>query len=120
MEERLGTTRRVVLHGGLAVKFSKGDKGRRANLRELELWQRYKEHESRGQMLCPVLWSAEDGSVLIMKRAEPVGPDFDFSKLPDWDYMANGDDGCPWEPKAIDWGILDGRYVAVDYGNDDR
>jgi hypothetical protein len=31
-----------------------------------------------------------------------------------WDYMP-GEDGCPFEPKACDWGWLNGRKVALDY-----
>jgi hypothetical protein len=32
-----------------------------------------------------------------------------------WDYFAGDDDGQPTEPKAADWGLLDGELVAVDY-----
>jgi hypothetical protein len=31
-----------------------------------------------------------------------------------WDYMP-GEDGCPFEPKASDWGWFEGRMVALDY-----
>jgi hypothetical protein len=34
-----------------------------------------------------------------------------------WDYLGPGDDDQPFEPKAMDWGWLDGRPVAVDYAN---
>jgi hypothetical protein len=34
--------------------------------------------------------------------------------FPDWDYMPGGD-GDPFEPKATDWGRIDGRLVALDY-----
>jgi hypothetical protein len=33
---------------------------------------------------------------------------------PDWDAMP-GEDGSPFEPKASDWGRIDGRLVALDY-----
>jgi hypothetical protein len=26
-----------------------------------------------------------------------------------------GEDGCPFEPKACDWGWFEGRRVALDY-----
>jgi hypothetical protein len=34
-----------------------------------------------------------------------------------WDYPRGPDDQdeCPFEPKASDWGWLDGRPVAIDY-----
>ena len=31
-----------------------------------------------------------------------------------WDYMP-GEDDCPFEPKASDWGWHKGRRVALDY-----
>ena len=31
-----------------------------------------------------------------------------------WDYMP-GEDSCPFEPKASDWGWFEGRMVALDY-----
>lgn len=118
MEERNGTTRTVIIHGSVAVKFAKDGRGRQANLREAELWARYAKHPDRGRLLCPVLWCDPDGAVLIMPRVEPVGPDFGLHSLPKWDYGGPSDDGWPFEPKALDWGILDGRLVAVDYAVD--
>jgi hypothetical protein len=32
-----------------------------------------------------------------------------------WDYLGQGDDDCPFEWKPDDWGMMDGRIVAVDY-----
>jgi hypothetical protein len=118
MDQRNGTTRTVVLHDSVAVKFATGDRGRRGNLREAELWDRYSDHPTRSQILCPVLWCAADGSVLIMPKTLPLSLDFDLSTLPDWDYQAGADDSEPFESKAPDWGILDGRVVAVDYAAD--
>jgi hypothetical protein len=31
-----------------------------------------------------------------------------------WDWMP-GEDSCPFEPKACDWGWFSGRRVALDY-----
>lgn len=115
MEQYNGSTRTVITHGSVAVKFAKEAEGRRCNLREAEMWRRYENHPERGSMLCPVLWCAQDGAVLIMRKVEPVGPGFSFKSLPDWDYQGPGDDGWPFEPKAEDWGMLNGRLVAVDY-----
>ena len=33
----------------------------------------------------------------------------------EWDYLGPTDDECPFEWKPTDWGVLDGRLVAVDY-----
>jgi hypothetical protein len=38
----------------------------------------------------------------------------DSDGFPDWDYMP-GEDGDPFEPKASDWGRINGRLVALDY-----
>ena len=39
----------------------------------------------------------------------------EYSELIDaWDYMP-GENGCPFEPKACDWGWFEGRKVALDY-----
>jgi hypothetical protein len=35
--------------------------------------------------------------------------------FPDWDYAPPGDEGSPFEPKASDWGWLNGHIVALDY-----
>lgn len=31
-----------------------------------------------------------------------------------WEYIP-GEDSCPFEPKACDWGWFEGRKVALDY-----
>jgi hypothetical protein len=39
----------------------------------------------------------------------------EYSEMIDaWDYRP-GEDGCPFEPKACDWGWFKGRLVALDY-----
>lgn len=77
-------------------------------------------------MLCPVLWVSPGGLVLIMRSAVPLSEMMSPEEYEDaverWDYMP-GDDSCPFEPKASDWGWYEGRRVALDYstpawGND--
>jgi hypothetical protein len=53
-----------------------------------------------------------------MRAAEPLT---DMMSLDDhievveaWDYMP-GEESCPFEPKASDWGWFKGRRVALDY-----
>lgn len=117
MKTFAGTTRLVVVRGGVAVKFARHAEGRRCNLEEARLWRRYKDHERRGKWLCPVLWCSGDGAVSVMAAAEPLPDGQEPWREADaeWDYMPGGDDGSPWEGKRADWGTLDGRAVAVDY-----
>ena len=66
--------------------------------------------------LCPVIWSIPGGWLVIMRRAREMTceewGDFDAEK---W---CNHDDYIiPAEPKEDSFGWLDGRIVAVDYGN---
>ena len=70
-------------------------------------------------MLCPVRWCSPKGFLLVMQAAEPLNPAdhldlLERDALPDWDYMP-GEDGDPFEPKASDWGRINGRLVALDY-----
>jgi hypothetical protein len=110
----------VVVCGGIAVKFPRGEVGLRCNVFEAGIWDRNREHPTRGRHLCPVLWCHPQGKVLIMPAAEPLDPRSDpmitLSEMYDdwWDYQPGGD-GDPCEPKPADWGLLDGELVAVDY-----
>jgi hypothetical protein len=80
----------------------------------------------RRALLCPVLWCSPGDLVLIMRAATPMsemmsGQDY-LEAANEWDAMP-GEDGCPFEPKASDWGWYKGRRVALDYstpawGND--
>lgn len=58
------------------LKLAKEDYCREMNLREAELWQ-----EEQHPNLAPVLACAEDGSWLIMRRAEPI----DITKYGYWE-----------------------------------
>jgi hypothetical protein len=61
--------------------------------------------------------------LLLVKAATPI-TEVEAAELrrtqgfPDWNYKGPGDQGCPFEPKAKDWGRLDGRLVALDYAED--
>jgi hypothetical protein len=72
-------------------------------------------------MLCPVLWCSRPAIVLIMRRAATPITQVQIDELKarfwkEWDYLGLGDDGHPFEWKLSDWGVLDERLVAVDYG----
>jgi hypothetical protein len=68
--------------------------------------------------LCPVLWVSRNGAVQIMRAAEPLTEMMSYDEYGEavdaWDYMP-GEDECPFEPKASDWGWFEGRRVALDY-----
>ena len=113
----LGSTRRVVVLGPVAFKFSRGKTGRKCNREEARLWKENRTHPSRGSHLCPVLWSSRRGWLLVMSAAGPLPTAVTTAELYAddwWDYMPGGDD-WPCEPKLADWGMFKGRIVAVDY-----
>jgi hypothetical protein len=53
-----------------------------------------------------------------MRAAEPLTEMMSEAEYQEaheaWDYMP-GEDGCPFEPKACDWGWFAGRRVALEY-----
>jgi hypothetical protein len=112
-----GTTRKVVLVAGLAFKFARNERGRKCNLYEHKLFMRTT--PTRKEMLCPSYYCSRNGLLLIARRAKPIS-EMEAGRLreddafPDWDYVPP-DELCPFEYKAVDWGRIDGRLVAVDY-----
>ncbi len=129
---RLARARQVILIGRVAIKLPRHRRGLACNRYELNVFRNATPH--RRSMLCPILWVAPWGIVLVMRRAKPVTRaefkdildrtfrhsqgDYFFDTgpaLPDWDRRGADDQESPFEPKADDWGWLDGRLVAVDY-----
>lgn len=115
-----GTTRTVLTVGPWAFKFSRNEYGAQCNLHEAGLYVRSKPH--RQSMLCPVLWCSRLGKLQIARRAAtPItqaqldGLKRDQRAWHGWAYLGPTDDECPFEWKPTDWGVLDGRLVAVDY-----
>jgi hypothetical protein len=53
-----------------------------------------------------------------MAAADPLVEPFSLDEyiefFEEWDYLP-GEDACPFEPKASDWGWYRGRRVALDY-----
>jgi hypothetical protein len=73
----------------------------------------------RRKLLCPVLACSPFGVVLVQRTAAPISEEEaqalrSTRGFPDWDYTP-GEDGDPFEPKASDWGRINGELVAVDY-----
>ncbi len=114
---RKGATRAVLVLGPLALKFARGERGRRCNRFEARLYKRVSAR--RRAMLCPVLWCTPHGRVLLVRTARPL-TEADAIMLratngfPDWDYVPP-DESEPFEYKASDWGWFNGRLVALDY-----
>jgi hypothetical protein len=112
-----GRTRVVLCVGPYAIKFAKGERGRRCNKYEAALWARTT--AARRAMLCPVLATLPYGVALVMRRAVPLTEAekdhlITTDGFPDWDYVPP-DETSPFEYKASDWGRLGGRLVALVY-----
>jgi hypothetical protein len=115
---RCGSTRAVLPIGPWAFKISRSKYGARCNRYEADLYRRCRTSRPERQlMLCPVLWSLLFGWLLIARRAETPITQGQLAdrKAHAFDEWGVGDDEYPFEWKPTDWGILDGRIVAVDY-----
>jgi hypothetical protein len=106
----------VIVIGRLAFKFARDERGRACNLYEAKLYRCV--NATRRALLCPVLWVSRNGAVQIMRAAVPLTEMMSLDEYIEafevWDYMP-GEDSCPFEPKASDWGWFEGRRVALDY-----
>lgn len=106
----------VVVLGRFAFKFARNARGRASNLYEAKLYR--SANATRRALLCPVVWVSRSGFVQIVRAAKPLTEMMTFDEYMDvvdaWDYIP-GEDSCPFEPKASDWGWLEGRMVALDY-----
>jgi hypothetical protein len=117
-----GSTRAVLPLGPWAFKLGRGEYGARCNRYEADLYSRCSSKPHRQAMLCPVLWCSPSGKLQIARRAAtPItqeqldGLILNQRACNEWDHLWTGDDDCPFEWKPTDWGMLDGRLVAVDY-----
>jgi hypothetical protein len=106
----------VIVVGRFAFKFARNARGRASNLYEARLYRSV--NATRRALLCPVLWVSRNGAVQIMKAADPLTDMMSLDEYMNvaevWDKMP-GEDSCPFEPKASDWGWFEGRMVALDY-----
>jgi hypothetical protein len=106
----------VLVIGPVAFKVARDARGRASNLYEAKLYRTT--NETHRALLCPVLWVSGKGRLLVMRAAEPLAEMMTEEEYQEafetWDYMP-GEDSCPFEPKACDWGWFKGRKVALDY-----
>lgn len=111
-----GCSRQVLLIGRFAIKLPQTGyrwrnfvNGLLHNMNERDRWR-----WTRDRRLCPVLWGDPFGFVLIMRRAETLR-DGERTKA---ELAAQfRDELIRVEPKPCSFGWLDGRLVAVDYGD---
>lgn len=149
MRVEYGATRTVWLVGRYAIKFAgrwvaypRGHlwrsvlNGMLANLQEREWWSGFTAPADLAPTprdhLCPVLWCALGGLVLVMRRARPLS-------YAEWESLSQNDttaplvywseprtaeqirtrdgDILPGEFKQSSFGYVGDRLVVVDYGN---
>jgi hypothetical protein len=111
-----GSFRSVLLVGDVAVKIAKNDEGVLCNKREAE-------RSPRDSRYCPVIGCFDDGRVLVMERAEPIGDD-EFWRSQCSPEMEEFLDYHPARPIHVEAngrniGRLHGKLVYIDYGDEE-
>lgn len=106
-----GVTREVYackVNPAYVIKIAKSSEGVAANVLEHSIWA-YAEMmpESVSQWFCPCVSISSHGSVLVMRRAEPVSEEELPQEVPA--YFT--------DLKPDNWGLLEGKPVCVDYAN---
>jgi len=108
-----GDFRRVILLGRIALKIPRirnASAGLRCNRWEREVWRKWRLIFG-WENLCPVRFADPLAAFLVMPRAtQPVTRE-DVREA-DLDYYPGIDSEC----KPGDWGRVDGRVLALDYG----
>jgi len=109
-----GTMRRVFIFKNIVVKIPLNIKGYLANINEIHNWYKYKSHR---EYLCPIKLHDLLGYVVIMKRVQPIKSleDYDTSFLGDMIYNVHPVFN---DIKENNFGLLNGKLVKIDYGND--
>lgn len=124
-EIKYGTTRTVLLVGGLAIKIPSMVEwrlflyGLLGNMQEARWWREMPDSRA---MMCPVLFAVPGGFLTVKRRATPVTDEEWFYQSADGrDWYEEAHALCiPVENKVDSWGRIDGRIVAVDYGSNYR
>lgn len=115
---RFGVTREVVLFGSYAIKLPKLTCGWKMFLCGLLANMQEREFSAAGwPELCPVVFAAPGGWVLVMRRARPLTAD-EWARFDSKSFCERADGSLvPAEPKEDSFGVLDGCIVAIDYGS---
>lgn len=113
---KYGATRIVLLIFGWAIKIPRVTEWRLFLLGLLANMQERIFSRTGWPELCPVVFSLPGGWLVIMRRAREITADewaqFDADRWRD-----RGEYIVPAEAKRDSYGWIDGRIVAVDYGN---
>ena len=118
MEQAYGTTRWVLLTRNYAIKLPTLIDwrlfllGLLANMNERFFYLSFQKGSPElAQRLCPIVFSAPGGWLVVMRRAQPLDrDDFELCAQINWKYI-------PVERKPDSFGWFEGRIVAIDYGN---
>jgi hypothetical protein len=110
-----GVTRHVVLLGTWAVKVPALWSWRLFLCGLLANMQERSFSACGWPELCPVVWSAPGGWLLVMRRVR-VMTDDEFEQFDAKTFCENETRIIPAEHKSNSFGWLDGRVVAIDYG----
>jgi hypothetical protein len=116
MNTRKGVFRRVLRTRGLALKIPRIRHpllGMRCNRWEREMWRVWR-LKFRWEHLCPVLAADPFGFVVVMPHATQDVSEQELEAFV-MESDAHPEITSEWD-KLRDWGHLDGRIVALDYG----
>lgn len=111
-----GVTRTVVLVGRWALKFPSMCEWRLFLLGLLANMQEARFSRAELPELCPVLWSIPGGWLIVMPRVREMTSD-EFESFDVGAFINKETYVVPVERKPDSFGWLDGRVVAIDYGN---
>jgi hypothetical protein len=113
IEFHTGTFRHVILAGRLALKLPRLRNfatGMQCNRWEREMWRTW-QPKFRWENLCPIKFADRFGLVVVMLRArQPVTQQEVEAADPD----CYPDIDVEWKPE--NWGRVNDRMVAIDYG----
>ena len=117
----IGANRFVLLIGPWAIKFARSARGLRAGRHERAVWKRYRGKPGNGDLLCPILASDPFGFMVIMRKAQRTPCPYWSTWLdrqPIWEECLRQNDSADLiGPEPKDWGVINGRFVLVDYSN---
>ena len=114
---RQGVTREVILTRRYAIKIPKLIYGWHKFLCGLLANMQERQFAGAGwPQLCPVIFSLPGGWLVVMPRAEMLS-DAEWCAFDAKAFCETGDYVIPAEFKQDSFGKVDGRIVAIDYGN---
>lgn len=128
VELHRGASRLVLLLGPWAIKFgwrryshAEFMTGPESNRFEFSQWRKFRD---RTDELCPNIWADRFGLVLVMRRIDRELTDVEFAELVFDRWIDRYSPACPdahpkVEMKPSSFGWLEGRIIAIDYGEKD-